>query len=100
VNAGATDTNLSPIVPNGKSAVVLVFGGALLFEATGSYVALQWGDASGGWQTVRVIAKEGEYHLNREFIGDGVKRFRIVRRNTDTSARPIIAWIEGLIHDA
>lgn len=100
VSASSLDIDLSAIIPNGQTVTLKVFGGAIPFQVSGSYIAIQWGDNSGGWNTIRAITREAEYLINREFIGNGVRRFRIVRNNTDIQARAMVAWIEGFIHDA
>jgi hypothetical protein len=100
IAAGVTDMDLGPIIANGKIAVIKSFGGAIPFNSDGSFIAIQWGDNTGGWNTIRVIVKEAEYTINREFQGNGVKRFRLVRKNTNPSTQPMIAWLEGFVHDA
>ena len=37
--------------------------------------------------------------LKKDFLGDGVKRFRIVRHNGHTSAQIMVYWIEAIIDD-
>lgn len=96
--AGSTvDTTLTAVVPAGKSVKVLTFGGSTL-GLSGNYFALQWGSAA-SWQTIRAAGGTFEFPLGKAFVGDGTKRFRLVRANTQASATRIVAWLEGYVDD-
>lgn len=99
VTALTTHVTQGDIIPNGVTAVLIKFGGAVPVNVTGSYVAIQWGNGS-SWQTIRAIARDGEYRVDREFLGDGVNRFRLIRANGDVANRVMVAWIEGYLKDA
>lgn len=102
VNQGATSITEGAIVPLNKKVRVLKFGGyeRLLSSNTG-IIALQWGTAA-TWETIRVLGggTPVELILNLEFIGDGAKRFRIVRQNRDpalSAAKEMVAWAEVFV---
>jgi len=95
VAASSVVVKLSAIVPTGKRVLLQKFGGCS--GATAGFCAIQWGDAAGGWTTVRAISGTCEFIINREFIGDGVKRFRTVRQNDTTTAKYMAAWAEALV---
>lgn len=84
------------LVPSGAHVVLTEFGGCVPFIKDGSYIAIQWGK-TGDWKTIRAIAREGTYVIKKEFIGDGTRTFRIIRKNTDTVARVMLVWITGYI---
>lgn len=94
VAPGGTDLFLSPVIPNGKTVMLKVFGGGVPIGNNGSFVALQWG-AGADWATVRAISHNAEFNIMRAFEGDGAKRFRIVRKNEHTAAQVIFAWVEA-----
>ena len=88
---------IGPIIPIGKVVRILKFGGSDGEESgSPSYVYLQWGSA-GAFKNVRVFPLRASSHTEvvmRDFVGDGVKRLRIVRENTSGVSRAIFAWIE------
>ena len=100
VTAGSTEITVATgVVPNGKVARVKRFGGTTPRDADGieSLTLLQWG-SGGSWQTIRAFATSFEdIQLDREFVGNGAKTFRLVRVNRSTTDKPMIAWLEGLI---
>ena len=101
VAAGSDEVSTTPIVPLGKVVKVKKFGcmAPALQAATWSYVILQWGNG-GGWETVRVCYGSTEFDVQRDFSGDGSKRFRLVRRNkSTTTALDMGAWVEALVKD-
>ena len=77
---GATVEDLTDPVEDGKRAIVKYFGAAIPINGV---VDLHWGSVA-GWQYVRSIAATTyEFSdLNEDFIGDGIKRFRITRTKT------------------
>ena len=95
VNAGAVVVKNSAIPPNGKRVLLQKFGGCS--GVTAGFCAIQWGDAGGGWTTIRAISGTAEFIINQEFTGDGTKRFRIARQNDGTPAKYMAAWAEALV---
>ncbi len=98
VDAGANEIFTSGIIPTGKVIKLRKFGCAIPEANNGSYVVVQWGNGS-GWQTVRACVSQADFVLKKDFLGDGVKRFRIVRHNGHTSAQIMVYWIEAIIDD-
>lgn len=99
VNANSTDLQLGAVVPNGRSVSIKRFGGSVPDGINGA-VALQWG-SGGSFTTIRAIQREMEFKELGEFVGDGVKRFRLARINRQTlGAQAIVAWLEAVVHDA
>lgn len=103
VAQGATATDNSAIVPAGKTVRLVRFGGyerSISANTTG-IIALQWGQGA-AWETIRVGGGPTpfDFILNRTFIGDGAKRFRIVRQNRDpalSAAKEMVAWVEAVV---
>jgi hypothetical protein len=95
VAASTSTPTLSAIVPNGKRVLLQRFGGCS--GVTAGFCAIQWGDAAGGWTTIRAISGTAEFIINQEFTGNGVKRFRTVRQNDTTTAKYMAAWAEALV---
>ena len=99
--AGATtDTQLSAIVPTGQVVFLKSFGGSDVKNAGNdpdSIIAIQWGSGV-SWTTIR--AGSGQFFettVGAEFVGDGVKRFRLVRQNRASAAHPIGAWVTAVV---
>lgn len=85
--SGPTDDTFTDPVTDGKMGIVQTFGAAL--PGTG-LVELHWGDDIGGWVFIKAIAAT-TYEFQKiyeEFIGDGVKMFR-VRRSKAGGGGPI-----------
>ena len=99
VAAGATDTQTSAIVPTGKAVEIKVFGGSVP-DGFNAVVALQWGSAGGGFTTIRAVQREIEFANLGQFVGDGIKRFRLVRINRSAAAAVLVGWLEAIVHDA
>jgi hypothetical protein len=102
VAQGATDISLGTVIPNGETVRLLKFGGyeRLLSSNTG-IIALQIG-SGGTWQTIRAGGggTPFEFELNKNYVGDGVKRFRLVLQNKDPAGGPakeMVAWIEAIV---
>jgi hypothetical protein len=75
---GATDEFFTDPVTDGARGIVQLFGAALPGQGI---VELHWGDPVGGWTLIRAVAG-GTYEYPRiydEFLGDGVKMFRVTR---------------------
>ena len=90
------DLKTSQIVPTDKSIKIRCFGGCLPYTQDGSYIALQWGSA-GNWQTVRVGSGTFEFNINKTFIGDGIKQFRLIRNSNGQTSRQVFAWLDAII---
>lgn len=103
IAAGATDIQSSAILPTGKTARLVCFGGydPLIADKLSGFIALQWG-STGSWSTVRA-GGDGFFNLEwpkgKDFIGDGSKRFRLVRQNKSSSDKIMVAWMYVLIVD-
>ena len=95
VAAGNTQVDMTPIIPVGKRILLKRFGGCS--GVTAGFCGVQFGDSVGGWTTIRSLTNTYEFPIGTEFIGDGVKRFRIVRQNDSTTAKYMAAWLEALI---
>ena len=90
-----------PIIPNGKTVRVRKFGGfdPDIGDNKCGFITLQWGNG-GGWETIRAGGCGSfEFVLLRDFVGDGVKRHRIIRTNNSVSAKDMVAWAESLVFD-
>lgn len=99
VAASSQDVQELPLIPNGEAWCITRFGGSEVGTGDGkaSVVALQLFDGS-GWQTIRgfgVVSTAVELELARDVRGDGTKKLRVVRQNKSTTAKLIIAWVEG-----
>lgn len=99
VAASTIDVDQLPIIPNGISVNLMTFGGTVPKPDAGSYVAIQWGSGA-AWETIRAISGTFEFTIEKEFVGNGVKRFRVVRENKEVSAHRMFAWAEGFLYDA
>jgi hypothetical protein len=101
VAQGATEINQSAIIPDGKILRLITFGGyERMVAATSGIIALQFGSGA-AWQTIRVGGGGVfEFELNKNYFGDGVKRFRLVRQNKDpvgSVAKEMVAWVEAVV---
>jgi len=93
ISAGATEVWESAVIPSGKTFLMQE-----LFASSieGDYVVLQWG-SSGSWETVTGFYGIATRQIKKEFVGDGVKKFRVVRVNSGGSARRIFVELFGFI---
>lgn len=95
VVAGGTTVWTSPEIPSGQTWHVDRFGGAALES---SLIALQIrvSENPNVWETLRAVASPGssEFVINRDYKGDGVIRFRVVRQNKGGS-QVVAYWVEG-----
>lgn len=99
VGSTTTVTDLGPIIPNGKTVRLTSFGGydPVGSDGIGGIISLQWGSAT-NWLTIRAGGFgtfDFEWEKGIEFIGDGAKRFRIVRQNRSSVAKVMVAWLTG-----
>ena len=95
VAAGSTQVDMTPIIPIGKIILLKRFGGCS--GITAGFCAVQFGDSVGGWTTIRALTDTYEFPIGTEFIGNGVKRFRIIRQNDSTAAKYMSAYLEALV---
>lgn len=97
VGASSSLIDLGEIIPSGAVARLSNFGGydPIGSDGVGSIISLQWGSGN-SWLTIRVGGL-GSFDFNWEkgvdFIGDGTKRFRIVRQNRSSVAKVISVWM-------
>jgi hypothetical protein len=101
IGATTTDLKTSAVIPNGKTVKVFNFGGydPRLGDGIDSLIVLQWG-AGSSWQTVRAGGGgtfDHSWPSGRDFIGDGIKRFRLIRQNKSSTAKPLVAWLMAVI---
>jgi hypothetical protein len=101
IGATTTDIKTGAIVASGKTVRLFNFGGydPRIGDGIDSLIVLQWGSGT-SWQTVRAGGGgtfEHSWKSGQDFNGDGVKRFRLIRQNKSTSAKPIVAWMMALI---
>lgn len=98
IAGGAFSIHTEPIVPSGVKVTVLNFGASVSPLLDRPQIALQWGSSGSGWTTIRALASTWDFQLNQTFVGDGNKRFRVVRRHEDTVTNQIIAvWANGVL---
>ena len=85
--AGPTDDMFTVPIAVGKMGIVQTFGAAL---PGNGLVELHWGDNVGGWIFIKAVAATTyEFkEIYEDFIGDGVKMFR-VRRSKSGTGGPI-----------
>ena len=96
--SSGNEVTLSPIVPNGKTVRLREFGGCApnIGDGKDGFMGLQWG-AGASWTTVAVGCHEFQRELRRDFQGDGVKRFRLVRMHESATNRYVIAWLDAVV---
>jgi|SRR3990172_7764380 len=102
LNGTETLIKLTDPIPAGLTVVIREFGGVVVASnSKEGYVKLQWGSdvPTPVWQTIRAGTGFFNLHLNKDFVGDGVKRFRIIRENKASQKQVIVAWLDALIHD-
>lgn len=96
VSAGGTEVWTGPVIPTGERWHLAKFGGAAVDSAL---IALQERISTGPdvWRTLRAVMPrgQGEFNVNRDYIGDGVARLRVVRQEKSGTAQAIVFWLEG-----
>lgn len=96
VSANGTEVWISPVVPDGQTWHVTRFGGAAIDLAL---IALQVRTETSPdvWTTLRAVMPrgQGEFEVNRDYVGDGTVRFRVVRQEKSGQAQAVIFWLEG-----
>jgi hypothetical protein len=106
ISATTQDITLLDVVPAGVIMKLKVFGcaiptqqrpgGGSPFET--SDTKLEWGSGS-TFQLIRVCLENNQFTINRDFVGDGVKRLRVVRDNKSPTVKNMTYWVEALIKD-
>lgn len=98
VPGGTTDIKMSAIIPSGRVIQLQSFGGCTpdIGDGIDGQTALQWGSGT-SWQTIRAGTKSWDMLFKKDFLGDGSKRFRLVRKNNSTTSRPMVVWLEALV---
>jgi hypothetical protein len=99
VAASSTVLLNSAVIPAGKSITIFRFGGCdpAIADGIDSIIALQWG-SGGSFETIRALSGcTYEFALNKTFVGDGSKLFRLVRINKSGTGKILAAWVEGVI---
>lgn len=94
LSAGQTAVDSSPVIPSGTTIRISKFGAG---ASASALVALQWGSGS-TWETIRAYGLNGQSFgeaIDREFVGDGAKRLRVLRQNIWTGAAPVFVWVEA-----
>jgi hypothetical protein len=95
VGAGATVIQESAVPPGGLKIQLKVFGGfdPVSGDGVSSMIGLQWGQG-GSWESL-AVGGHGFFEktfIDRVLIGDGTKRFRLIRINRSPTAKNIYAW--------
>lgn len=96
VAANTTDIQTSGIIANGREVILKEFSGSALGN---DYCVVQWGSGA-AWTTIRASYGTFRFPLTASFVGDGAKRFRVLRINSDLStSRRIFIHISALVRD-
>jgi len=101
VAASTTDFNeLGTPIPSGETWRVHKFGGADIGagDAKAAEVGFQFANDGVTWVTIRsfgLVSGSFESTLDREFVGDGVRKLRVVRRNNSLLSKKLVAWLSG-----
>lgn len=100
VSAAASAVEDLGVIPNNTLWRVIKLGGGEVANGDGkaSVIALQISENGTTWTTARAITVVGntvELQVQREIKGNGTRKVRIVRQNTSSSSKQVIAWLEG-----
>ena len=101
IAANTADFQVSGVVPSGRTVRLLNFGGyeVMVNDGLTGIIALQWGNGT-TWKTVRA-GGGGFFDINflkgKDFLGDGVKQFRLVRQNKSAVEKILAAWLVALV---
>lgn len=97
VNASSNHTTESPIVPSGKKWEVVKFGaGSLKPGLSGGVPVCDWYILRFGSDIIRFISVRDttiEFEINKEFTGDGVKKFSVQRYNNSDENKQMPFWV-------
>ena len=98
VTANTFHITESAVVPNGKTVKLRKFGGCIpaIGDGKEGIIALQWGNG-GTWETVEVGCHEFSRNIDKTFVGNGSKKFRLYRENFSSTDKKIIAWIDAIV---
>lgn len=90
------DIKQSPVIPNGKIVRVLNMGWSCPLDS--SIAAIQFG-SGGSWNTFRGGYGNLDIKFTKgvDFVGDGVKRFRLIRINAGTGNQVLVVWFGAVI---
>lgn len=99
ISGGSSSESMSPPVPSGIRATLTEFGGANIGSPEDAFFTLHWGHDSLSWELIRAGSGTFSFTLNKTFIGDGLKRFRLRRINNGLTSRTMIAWMEGVLQN-
>lgn len=99
VAGGLLDSFETEVVPNGQKWQLssLVFSDQGIGDGKSGGFTLEWG-TTGSWDFVEggyLTGTTWRQEMNRVFIGDGVKRFRIRRQNNSLLPKDMIVVIAG-----
>lgn len=99
VAAGATDVQASDIIPATATVRILSFGGfdPNIGDSKDGIIGLQYGSGT-NWKTLRA-GGGGVFDFNSkiDIVGDGTKRFRLVRKNNSSTPKSLICWLYAVI---
>jgi hypothetical protein len=99
IPGGAPTLNLSAIVPAGETWRIqnLFCADVATGDGRSGIFILEWGSA-GTWEMVQAVALTGGSYLamiEKDFVGNGTKRFRFSRENTSMGVRRMYANLKG-----
>ncbi len=85
------DIKTYEVVPSGSIARIRSFGAA----SPSVFVVLEWGQGS-SWDVVHAIYGYASPIISGDYIGDGVKAFRVRRINATSSDQNSFFWLDWL----
>jgi len=97
VPANQSEATVSPVLPAGKWAQINEYGGSS--SSLGDSFTVQYGSNAAGWTTIRAWYHQGNFTKERELIGDGNSKIRLVRQNSTAESKPIFMWCEVTIDE-
>lgn len=92
---GAPSVDNQPVVPNGKIVRIREIGWSCPPDCI---AAVQWGSGGtfvtvrGGYGNMNISFARG-----KDFTGDGVKHFRLVRTNDSGASAVVVLWASAII---
>jgi hypothetical protein len=96
VTGSGQDVWSAPDIPADEPWHLTKFGGTAGAAAVIG-LQLRTGTSPDVWTMIRAGIGPGqfEFDVDRDYVGDGTKKFRVVRQEKSGSAQQIIAWLEG-----
>lgn len=100
--AGLTNAvDESPVFPVGQKWQIkrVIFADPGIGDNISAGFQLQWGSPGSGYEFINGAYLTGdtrEIVINRIFVGDGDKRFRVVRQNNSAAAKKVTTFIEAI----